>query len=104
MDTLSLTKEARIYNGEKTISLTSGTGKTGQPPVKEWIEHFLTPYTKINPIWIKDLNVRPETIKLLEENIGKTLSDINHSRVLYDPPPRVMEIKAKINKWDLVKL
>ena len=51
----------------------------------------------------KDLNVRPETIKLLEENTGKTLSDINHSRILYDLPPRVMEIKAKINKWDLVK-
>ena len=54
--------------------------------------------------WIKDLNVRPETIKFLEENIGKTLSDVNHSRILYDPPPRVMEIKAKINKWDLIKL
>ena len=65
------------------------------------LEHFLTPYTKIK--WIKDLNVRPETIKLLEENIDKTLSDINHSRILYDPPPRVMEIKAKINKWDLIK-
>ena len=68
------------------------------------LEHFLTAYTKINSKWIKDLNVRPETIKLLEENIGKTLSDINHSRILYDPPPRVMEIKAKINKWDLIKL
>ena len=68
------------------------------------LEHFLTPYTKINSKWIKDPNVRPETIKLLEENIGKTLSDINHSRILYDPPPRVMEIKAKINKWDLIKL
>ena len=66
-------------------------------------EHFLTPYTKINSKWIKDLNIKPETIKLLEENIGKTLSDINHSRVLYDPPPRVMEIKARINKWDLIK-
>ena len=54
--------------------------------------------------WIKDLNVRPEMIKLLEESIGKTLSDINHGRILYDPPPRVMEIKAKINKWDLIKL
>ena len=62
---------------------------------------FLTPYTKINSQWIKDLNVRPETIKLLEENIGKTLSDINHSRVLYDPPPRILEIKTKINKWEM---
>ena len=68
------------------------------------LEHFLTPYTKINSKWTKNLNVRPETIKLLEENIGKTLSDINHCRILYDPPPRVMEIKAKINKWDQVKL
>ena len=68
------------------------------------LEHFLTPYSKINSKWIKDLNIRPKTIKLLEENIGKTLSDINHSRILYDPPPRVMEIKAKINKWDLIKL
>ena len=64
------------------------------------LEHFLTPYThtKKNSKWIKDLNIRPETIKLLEENIGKTLSDINHSRILYDPPPRILEIKAKINK------
>ena len=68
------------------------------------LEHFLTPYTKINSKWIKDLNVRPGTIKFLEENIGKTLSDINHSRILYDPPPRILEIKPKINKWDLIKL
>ena len=68
------------------------------------LEHFLTPYTKINSKWIKDLNIRLETIKLLEENIGKTLFDINHSKILYDPPPRVMEIKAKLNKWDLIKL
>ena len=68
------------------------------------LEHFLTPYTKTSSKWIEDQNVRPETIKLLEENIGKTLSDINHSRIIYDPPPRVMEIKAKINKWDLIKL
>ena len=68
------------------------------------LDHFLTPYTKINSKWIKDLNLRPETIKLLEENIGKTLSDINHSRILYDAPPRVMEIKAKIKILDLIKL
>ena len=58
------------------------------------LEHFLTPYTKVNSKWIKDLNVQPETIKLLQ-NIGKTLSDINHSRILYDPPPRIMETKQK---------
>ena len=62
------------------------------------LAHFLTAYPKINSKWIKDLNIRLETIKLLEENIGKTLSDINHSRVLYDPPLRVMEIKAKVNR------
>ena len=67
-------------------------------------EYFITSYTKVNSKWIKDLNVRPETIKLLEENIGKTVSDKNHSRILYDPPPRVMEIKAKTNKWDLIKI
>ena len=61
------------------------------------LQHFLTPYTKINSKWIKDLNVRPEIIKFLEENIGRTLCDINHSKILYDPPLRVMEIKTKIN-------
>ena len=66
------------------------------------LEHSLTPYTKINSKWIKDLNVRSDTIKLLEENIGRTLYDINHSKVLFEPPPREMEIK--INKWDLMKL
>ena len=64
------------------------------------LEHFLTPYTN----GLKDLNVRPETIKLLEENIGRTLDDINQSKILYDSPPRVMEIKTKVNKWDLIKL
>ena len=64
----------------------------------DWATELITPYTMINSKWIKDLNVRPETIKLLEENIGKTLSDIHHSRILYDPPPRILEIKAKINK------
>ena len=68
------------------------------------LEHFLTPYTKINSKWIKDLNVRPDTIKLLEENIGRTFYDMNHSKILFDPPLRVMEIKSKINKWDLMKL
>ena len=68
------------------------------------LEHFLASYTKINSKLIKDLNVRPETMKLLEENIGKTLSDIHHSRILYDPPPRMLERKAKINKCDLIKL
>ena len=68
------------------------------------LEHFLTSYTKINSKWIKDLNVSPETIKLLEENIGRTLDDISHSKILCDPPPRVMEIKTKVSKWDLIKL
>ena len=67
------------------------------------LEHYLTPYTKINSKWIKDLNVRPDTIKLLEENIGKTHFDVNHSKIFFDPPPRVKEIKTKINKWDLFK-
>ena len=62
------------------------------------LEYFLTPYTKINSKWIKDLNVRPDTIKLLEENIGRTLYDISHRKILFDPPPRVMEIKTKTNK------
>ena len=68
------------------------------------LEHYLMPYTKINSKWIKYLNVRPETTKLLEENIGRTLNDINQSKIFYSPPPRVMEIKTKINKWDLIKL
>ena len=105
MCTLSLTKKARIYNGEKTASYISGAGKTGQQCVEEMkLEHFLTSYTKINSKWIKVLNVRPETIKLLEENMGSTLFDIHHSKILFDPPTRVTEIKTEINKWDLIKL
>ena len=70
----------------------------------KFLEHFLMPYTKINSKWIKDLNIRPETIKLLEENIGKTFSNIHHRRILYDPPRRIWEIKAKVNKWGLIKV
>ena len=66
--------------------------------------HFITPYEKINSKWVKNLNVRPDTIKLLEENIGRALNDINQSKILYDSPRRVMEIKTKVNKWDLIKL
>ena len=68
------------------------------------LEHSLTPYTKINSKWIKDLNVRLDTIKLIEENIGRTLCDINHSKIFFNPPPRIMKIKTKTNKWDLTKL
>ena len=64
---------------------------------------MVTPYIKISSKWIKDLNVRPETIKLLEETIGRTLDDINHSKILYEPPPKGMEIKTKINNLDLIK-
>ena len=103
MDTLFLTKEARIHNGAKTASSINGVGKTGTAIHERMkIEHFLTPYLKINSKWIKDLNVRPETIKLLEENIGRTLNGIDQSKILYDPPSRVTEIK--VNKWDLIKL
>ena len=68
------------------------------------LEHSLTPYKKINSKWIKDLNITPDTIKLLEENTGRTLFDIKHSNMFLDPPPRVMKIKTNINKWDLIKL
>ena len=105
MDTLSLTQEARISNGEKTNLFNKWCWENWSTTCKRMKpEHFLTPNTKINSKWVKDLNVKPETIKLLEGNIGRILSDINHSSILFDPPPRVMKIKAKINKWDLIKL
>ena len=68
------------------------------------LEYFLMPYTKVNSKWIKDIKVRPETIKCLKENIGRTLDDTNQSRIFHDAPPRVMEMKTKINKWDPIKL
>ena len=104
MGTLFFTKEASIYNGAKTASSINGARETTATCKRMKLEHFLTKYTKVNSKWIKDLNVKPETIKLLEENKGRTLSDVNHNKILYDPPPRVTEIKTKINKWDLIKI
>ena len=98
MGTLSLTKEARIYNGIKDSLFNKCCWENWKATRKKvkLEEHFLIPYTKINSKWIKDLNARPETIKLL--NIGKTFDVINQSKILYDPPPRVIEIKTKVNK------
>ena len=104
--------ETNVFELNKEVLLTNlyarpeAKTRTGTATIckRMKLEHFLTPYRKISSKWIKDLNVRPETIKLLEENTGRTPSDINHCNILYDPPPRVMEIKTKVNKWDLIKL
>ena len=99
MDSLCLTKEAKKYTMGKDSLFNNWFWENWSASHKRMkLEHFLTPYTQINSKWIKELNVRPETIKLLEENIGKTLSDINNSRILYDPSPRILEIKSKINQ------
>ena len=99
-----MTKEARIYNGAKRASSINDPGKTGQLHVKNELDNSLTPYTNIRSKLIKDRNVRPDTVKLLEENIGRTVSDINHSSMFFILSPRIMEINTKINKWDLLKL
>ena len=106
MGTLFLTKE--YIQWDKDSLFNKWCWENGTATCKRMkLEHFLTPHKRINSKWIKDLNVRPEAIKLLVENIGRTLDDINQSKILYDPPPRVMEKNKqtkKVNKWDLIKL
>ena len=96
-----MTKEARIYNEKNRFFNKRYWENWGATCKRMQLEHFLTPYTKINSKWIKD---KYKTRKLVEENIGRTLFDINHSKILFDAPPRIMEIKTEINKWDLIKL
>ena len=104
MDTLSFDKGGKNIQWRKDNLFNKWCWEIWSTTCKTMkLEHFLT-YTKVNSKWIKDLNVRPGTIKLLEENIDKTFSDINHRRILYDPPPRILEIKAKINRWDIINL
>ena len=101
-----MTKEERLHNIGKTFSSTNSSGKTAQLHVKKKmkLDYSLASYTKISSKLVEDLNVRPDTVKLLEENVGRTLSDINHSNISFNPSPRIMEIKTKINKWGLPKL
>ena len=98
-------KEARIYKGKKNSVFNKWCWENWTATHKRVkLEHSQIPYTKIISRWIKDLNVRLDIVKLLEENIGRMLSDINHSKIFFDPPPRIMKIKTKINEWDLIKL
>ena len=99
---LSLIKEARIHNGEKTVSTVNGVRKAGHSHVNE--VKYLTPYTKMNSKWLKEFNIRQVTIKLLEGNIGKIFSDMNHSNIFLGQSTKTTEIKANTNKWDLIKL
>ena len=103
MGTLFLTKE--YIQWDKDSLFNKWCWENGTATCKRMkLEHFLTPHKRINSKWIKDLNVRPEAMKLLEENRGRTLDDINQTMILYDPPLREMEIKTKVKKWDLIKL
>ena len=105
MGSLFLTKDVRIYNGCKDSLFNKWCWENCTVTYKRIkLEHFLTPCTQVNSKWIKDLNVRPKTIKLLEENISRTINDINQSKFLCDPPPRVTEIKTKVINWDLTIL
>ena len=105
MGTLFFTKKARLYSGGKDSLCNKWCWENWTATCKRMkLEHFLTPFTETNSKWNKDLNVRSETIKLLEEHIGRTLDNINQSKILYAPPPKVTEIKTKVNKWDLIKL
>ena len=105
MGTIFLKKGAKIYSCVKDRFFNKWCWQSWTATCKRMkLEHFITPYTKRNSKWIKDLNVRPETIKLLAESTCRILDDINQSKILYDPPPRVTEIKAKVKKWDLIKL
>ena len=100
----SLDKGGRNTQWGKDSLFNKWCWKNWTATCKSEIRTLPNTYTKINSKWIKELNVRPETIELLEENIGRTLYDINQSKILCVPPLRGMEIKAKINKWDLIKL
>ena len=105
MVTLSLTNNARIHNWRKDSLFNNWYSENWTATSKRMeLYNFLTLYKKINSKWIKDLKIRPDTIKLLEENTGRMLFDINHSKIFFDPLPRVMKVKIKINKWDLMKL